>query len=94
MKVRTGIWLFTVSFFCAILPLSGQEARGTLLGRVTDPTGAVIVGAKIGLTNTATSVVYSANTSGSGDYIVPFLIPGPYDLTVEMQGFKLSLIHI
>ena len=90
MKVRIGIGLFTVSFFCAILPLSGQEARGTVLGRITDPTGAVIVGAKIGLTNTGTTVRYSAITSGSGDYILPFLIPGPYSLTVEMQGFKTS----
>ena len=90
MKVRIGIGLFTVSFFCFILPLSGQEARGTLLGRVTDPTGAVIVGAKIGATNAATAVRYSATTSGSGDYILPFLISGQYSLTVEMQGFKTS----
>jgi Carboxypeptidase regulatory-like domain/TonB dependent receptor len=90
MKVRIGIGLFTVWFFCATLPLAGQEARGTLLGRVTDPTGAVIVGAKIDIISTATAVHYSATTSGSGDYIVPFLIPGPYSLTVEMQGFKTS----
>src|ERR1035437_2020794 len=90
MKVRIGIALFTVSFFCAILPLAGQEARGTLLGRITDPTGAVIVGAKVSITNTATSVHYSAETSGSGDYILPFLIPGPYSLTAEMTGFKTS----
>ena len=90
MKVRIGIGLFTVWFFCAILPLAGQEARGTLLGRITDPSGAVIVGAKVSITNTATSVHYSAETGGSGDYILPFLIPGPYTLTVEMTGFKTS----
>src|ERR1019366_1667320 len=90
MKVRIGIALFTVSFFCAVLPLAGQEARGTLLGRITDATGAVIVGAKVDLTNTATAVHYAANTNGSGDYILPFLIPGPYNITVEMQGFKKS----
>jgi hypothetical protein len=90
MKVCTATSLVIGLLFCAVLPLAGQEARGTLLGRVTDPTGAVIVGAKVDLTNTATGVHYTATTNGDGDYILPFLIPGPYSLTSEMQGFKKS----
>ena len=38
--------------------------------------------------NTATGVRYSSTTNGSGDYLLPFLMPGPYSLTVERPGFK------
>jgi len=88
MRFCTAIWLVMVVLVCTALPLAGQEARGTLLGRLTDPTGAVMVGAKVDVTNTATAVHYSATTNGSGDYILPFLIPGPYNIRAEMQGFK------
>jgi hypothetical protein len=68
--------------------LTGQEARGTLLGRVVDPSDAVIIGAKVEAVNTETGVHYTSTTNSSGDYILPFLIPGTYGITVESQGFK------
>ena len=70
------------------LPLFSQEARGTLLGRVTDSSGAVIVNAKVEGLNTATGVKAEATTNESGDYLLPYLIPGPYTITVEAPGFK------
>lgn len=60
------------------------------MGRVTDQTGAVIVGAKVEGTNSATGVRASSTTNGSGDYILPFLIPGSYEITVESRGFRTS----
>ncbi|MGP8245117.1 MAG: carboxypeptidase regulatory-like domain-containing protein [Bryobacteraceae bacterium] len=72
----------------AQLPLFSQEARGTLLGRVSDSTGAVIVNAKVEGWNTATGVITKATTNESGDYLLPYLIPGPYTITVEAPGFK------
>lgn len=78
-----------IALFCSVLsPLLGQEARGTLLGRVTDSTGSVLVGAKVEGVNADTGVHYTSTANGTGDYILPFLIPGPYSLTVEMQGFR------
>jgi hypothetical protein len=85
MRVRT---LTIGALFCSLFPLAGQEARGTLLGRVSDPTNAVIVGAKVEATNIETGVRYTSTTNGSGDYLLPFLIPGAYTITVETRGFR------
>ncbi len=87
MRFRTML-LPVIGLFCSLFPLAGQEARGTLLGRVVDPTDAVIIGAKVDAVNTETGVHYTSTTNGSGDYILPFLMPGGYTLTVESKGFK------
>lgn len=84
----TGIWLTALVLAVAALPLAGQDARGSLLGRVTDSTDAVIVGAVVKASNTQTGVRYASTTNGSGDYLLPFLLPGAYTIEVEMPGFK------
>src|SRR5262245_44050928 len=71
-----------------ILPLAGQDARGNLLGRVTDSTDAVIIGAKVEAVNNDTGVHLTTTTNRSGDYIFPLLVPGSYTITVESSGFK------
>ena len=58
------------------------------MGRVSDPTGAVIAGAKVEGLNAATGVRTNTTTNESGDYLLPFMIPGPYTITVEVPGFK------
>ena len=88
MKAWRAISIVAGLLLGAVLPLVAQEARGTLLGRVTDSTGAVIVGAKVDATNIATGVHYAGSTNGEGDYLLPFLIPGTYTVTAEMSGFK------
>ncbi|MEK7407446.1 MAG: carboxypeptidase-like regulatory domain-containing protein, partial [Acidobacteriota bacterium] len=65
-----------------------QEARGSILGRVSDPSGAVIPGASIKITNTATGVSTPAATNEQGNYLAPYLIPGPYRIEAESRGFK------
>ncbi|MGH9675402.1 MAG: carboxypeptidase regulatory-like domain-containing protein, partial [Bryobacteraceae bacterium] len=71
-----------------MLPIQAQEARGTLLGRVTDPSDAVIADAKITAANADTGVRLSSITNRTGDYIFPLLVPGSYSITVEKPGFK------
>jgi len=71
--------------------LDGQETRGIILGRVTDPTDAVVVGATVTAVNTATNVRTTTTSNQSGDYALPFLNPGAYDVSVEVQGFKTFL---
>jgi len=88
MRGKTVAVLAVVSLFCVLAPLAAQEARGTLLGRVTDPSDAVVVGAKIDALNTDTGVHFTSTTNNSGDFLLPFLIPGPYSVTVESTGFK------
>jgi len=65
-----------------------QEARGTILGRVTDSSGAVIPGASVTISNVATGVSVTVQTNPEGNYSVPFLIPGTYRITVDSTGFK------
>jgi hypothetical protein len=68
--------------------MRAQDARSMILGRVTDPTGAVIAGAIVEAANGDTGVRATAPTNASGDFLFPFLIPGPYSLKVEAPGFK------
>lgn len=78
--------------FCSVLSASAvlmaQESRGTLLGRVTDQSEAVIAGAKVEATNVDTNVRQESVTNRSGDYIFPLLTPGMYSIRVESPGFK------
>ncbi|MBI3681256.1 MAG: TonB-dependent receptor [Acidobacteria bacterium] len=64
------------------------QTQSRLTGLVTDDTGAIIVGAKINVRNVATGVLTEAASNESGNYLFPFLVPGGYDLTCELQGFK------
>lgn len=67
----------------------GQAARtSTLVGTVYDPGAALVVGAKITLVNTETSIVSVGVTNAEGGYYLPFLAVGNYTLTVEAAGFK------
>src|SRR2546427_5915414 len=67
---------------------AAQEFRGGVLGRITDSTGAVIVGAEIRVVNTETNVAASTRSNQDGNYQVPFLNPGNYYVTVDHPGFK------
>jgi len=58
--------------------LHAQEARGTIVGRVTDPTGAAIPGATVTVTSKAMGTKQVITTNESGAYQAPYLIPGLY----------------
>ncbi|MDP3001183.1 MAG: TonB-dependent receptor [Bryobacterales bacterium] len=66
----------------------GQESRGSILGRVSDLSGAVIPGATVKITNTATGVNTPGATNEQGNYFAPYLIPGLYRIDIEHRGFK------
>jgi hypothetical protein len=70
---------------------AGQEITATISGRVTDPTGAVVPGATITVVSTDKAVtVRSLRTSGGGQYAVPLLSVGHYNVTAEASGFNRS----
>ncbi len=68
--------------------LNAQDARGNITGRVADSSGAVVAGAEVRATNTATGVSAIAKTNEAGNYILAYLIPGRYDIEAEISGFK------
>ena len=65
-----------------------QGIRATVVGRVTDESGAVVPGVKITITNVGTNESRTVVTSDTGDYVMPQLPPGDYSLTTEMIGFS------
>ena len=75
--------------FCALPSAIGaQEFRATVTGRVTDPAGLPMPGVTVTATNTQTNETATAVTSGEGLYALPFLRPGLYTVTAELEGFR------
>ena len=68
--------------------LAAQSTGGRILGRVADPTGAVLANVKVTLTNEATGVSTDTTTSGSGDYVFPQVPVGVYRMEFDLSGFK------
>jgi hypothetical protein len=68
--------------------LFGQAVSGTLLGSVTDSTGASVAAAKVTATEAATGLIHESMTNESGNYTFPDMTPGVYSVTVEAKGFK------
>lgn len=71
--------------------LFGQTFRGTILGTVTDPSGAVVAGATITVKNTATGLERTTQTSTDGSYAIPELPIGTYTVTISQAGFQTSI---
>ena len=72
------------SLLCVLaMGLSAQESRGQIIGRVSDPSGAIIPGATVRAMNTGTNVVTSATTGETGDFTLPFLVAGDYEVPVR-----------
>src|SRR5271165_4678418 len=69
-------------------PVHAQEAGGTILGAVTDPTGAAVGNANVTIKNTATGIERSMATNGEGLFVAPNLVPGSYQVRLEASGFS------
>jgi hypothetical protein len=73
----------------AAIPLLAQVGgTGSIEGTVTDPSGAVVVGATVTATNIATGVATVHTTTDAGLYVLPLLTPGEYSVTVKAAGFQ------
>src|SRR5262249_56719573 len=85
-----------VVFFCCCFALmtglvTGQTFRGTILGTVTDPSGAVVTGANVTVKNVNTGLERTTQTSADGSYSVPELPIGTYTVTVTQSGFQTAV---
>ncbi len=80
---------------CLLLIMAGllcqqsqaQENRGSILGTVTDETGAAVVGATVRSVSAATGIATTTTSDQSGDFNLPFLAPGDYRIEVDAKGF-------
>ena len=69
-----------------------QTGQGTIVGTVSDATGAVIPGVSISMVNKATGFIYSGVSNEEGLYRTPYVNPGIYEVTYQADGFK-QLVH-
>ena len=85
---RTRIACLVLALCAPVATLAAQDFRGAITGRVTDTSGAVLPGVTVTATNVATNVATTTTTNSDGVYNLLYLAPGPYTVTIELQGFK------
>ena len=78
---------FALTFTAIVTSSWAQAPTGAITGTVIDPTGAVVTGAVVTITNPSTNTQRVVKTNSSGIYDVPALMPGIYNLKAEMKGF-------
>jgi outer membrane receptor protein involved in Fe transport len=88
MKTSLTVFLWLLVFSTVLL---AQTFRGTILGTVTDPQGAVVAGAKVTVHNVDTGLDRTTQTSADGSYSLPELPIGTYTVTVTQSGFQTAV---
>jgi hypothetical protein len=94
MRQRPFHLLFTLlALTCALAaglpgPAAAQDFRASIVGHVTDTSGALLPGVALTAVNTDTGVSTTGVTNDSGNYSLLALLPGPYTVTAEIAGFK------
>ena len=83
-KLLAGIFLLSAG----AMSMWGQMSNASISGRVTDPSGAPIVGARIRATAVDTNVSHQTVSAESGNYTIPLLSVGTYVVEAEAKGFK------
>src|SRR5713101_7620112 len=86
MRRLLFVVVLLIGFCCG--ELRAQSTNASVTGYITDPTKAVIAGAKVVVINVDTNARYETTTNGAGSYDIPNLPPGLYRIEVEKPGFK------
>ena len=87
--MRTRLLWWVMAFVLAAAPVWGQgNPTGAVSGQVVDPDGLAMPGVLVTATSPGLQGARTATTSANGDYIIPFLPPGDYVVTFELQGFQ------
>src|SRR6202795_602334 len=88
------LWRFSIAVILGALlfglpaPVMGQAVNATLLGTVTDSSGAAVANVKVSITETNTGISHTSQSNDSGNYVFPDLPPGTYRVIAEQTGFK------
>ena len=91
---RIAVVVGIVGMICMAGVSDGQTAQtGALGGTASDPSGNVLPGVSVSVTNTATGQVRTTATQGDGRYMVPLLPPGSYKVEATRSGFKTATIE-
>jgi len=89
MKVKSICFsILALLLLGAGIALYGQNIRGSIVGNVTDSSGAVVPGAQITVKNEGTGIEVRTTTGAGGTYTVPDLLAGVYEVSAAKEGFK------
>jgi hypothetical protein len=85
--LSSAIFVATVFLFCCLASAQSSSSSGIIQGVVTDPTNAVVPGAKVEVHNPVSGYSHTVTTDATGRFSLPNLPFNPYHLTVTMKGF-------
>src|SRR5690349_22378351 len=88
---KVDVFGLLLCLIVVLVPLTAQTTTGSIVGTVTDPSGAIIAGATVTVTNQGTNIALKATTDPAGNYVVTPLAVGTYTVAVEAAGFKKSV---
>ena len=94
MRTNFDISRLAATSLCLLVlaPAAGaQVTNATITGVVKDGSGAAVTGAQVHVQNLSTNAVETATTNSAGVYTVGQLLPGPYSVTVEKDGFNKNI---
>jgi hypothetical protein len=94
LGVRRATLVAVTLLLASALLIAQTVGTGSIVGVVTDPQGAVVAGAKVGITNRATAAVIHVTTSSAGAYTSGPIVPGDYLVRIEAKGFKTSSLPL
>ena len=83
-----GLAVVLLLSLMTLAPIAGPGITAAITGRVTDPTGSAIAGAKVTATDTQRGTQWPTVANGDGGYNIPRVPTGIYDIKVENQGFQ------
>ena len=86
-RLSLGAWIIAV-VFGLVGAAHAQLYSGSISGTVTDPTGAVVVGAHVMATDRDKGFTYPGTTDSSGRYVLRSIPPGTYSVTARAKGFQ------
>ena len=94
LEMKMRIVLATVVILLAFGGIAyGQGGLGTILGTVTDSSGAAVSNAQVHVTSIGTNVTQTTATTDAGTFSVPYLKPGLYRVSVELAGFQKAVVN-
>jgi len=88
MRRASTLAACAVACLAAVAPAAAQESRGSITGKVTDTSGAIVPGVAVTATNGDTNLSVAATTDAGGNYSLLYLPAGRYAVGAELQGFK------
>ena len=85
---RFTLALFACGLVFGLRPVAAQESRGSIAGLVVDSSGGALPGVTVTIRNIGTNATVVQTTNNAGQYTAVLLLPGTYNVTVELSGFQ------